>query len=153
MSKKQEETLKQKLKHTLYHFENILGLNNDSYDKARFLLDRKTVNKTVNGPLIQFLGNNIYGGSNGTLNIESKNQKRENLPKLMSQILQESDATETVEDMCNIIDNEQVKEHNLEKSWEFEQSISDWLKRIHQDLTTTTDTTDFKSLSQVAEVM
>ncbi|CAB4405928.1 unnamed protein product [Rhizophagus irregularis] len=116
-------------------------------------MEKKTVNKTVNGPLIQFLGNNIYGGSNGTLNIESKNQKRENLPKLMSQILQESDATETVEDMCNIIDNEQVKEHNLEKSWEFEQSISDWLKRIHQDLTTTTDTTDFKSLSQVAEVM
>ncbi|CAG8757263.1 uncharacterized protein OCT59_028073 [Rhizophagus irregularis] len=65
-----------------------------------------------------------------------------------------SDATENVENMCNIIDNEQVKEHNLEKSWEFEQSISDWLKRIHQhreDLTITTDTTDFKSLSQVAE--
>ncbi|CAB5205531.1 unnamed protein product [Rhizophagus irregularis] len=58
-----------------------------------------------------------------------------------------SDATENVENMCNIIDNEQVKEHNLEKSWEFEQSISDWLKRIHQhreNLTTTTDTTELQ---------
>ncbi|CAG8649461.1 5257_t:CDS:2, partial [Paraglomus brasilianum] len=46
------------------------------------------------------------------------------------------------------------KEHNLEKSWEFKEPIPAWLKRIHQhreDLATTTDTTDFESLSQIAE--
>ncbi|CAG8785939.1 15606_t:CDS:2, partial [Acaulospora morrowiae] len=46
------------------------------------------------------------------------------------------------------------KGHNLEESWEFEQSIPDWLKRIHQhreDLAITTDATNIKSLSQVSE--
>ncbi|CAG8698449.1 12996_t:CDS:2, partial [Funneliformis mosseae] len=68
-----------------------------------------------------------------------------------------SNAPEDVEDVLvgnNIIDGEQAKEHNLEKIWEFKEPIPGWLKLIHkhrEDLGTTTDTTDFESLSQVAE--
>jgi hypothetical protein len=36
----EEETFKQKIETYLISLENILNLNNDSYDKARFLLDR-----------------------------------------------------------------------------------------------------------------
>jgi len=66
-----------------------------------------------------------------------------------------SNAPEDIEDVLtgdNIIDDEQVKEHNLEKSWEFKEPIPGWLKLLHQhreDLATTT--IDLKSLSQVAE--
>ncbi|CAG8648577.1 4112_t:CDS:2 [Paraglomus brasilianum] len=64
-----------------------------------------------------------------------------------------SNAPEDIEDVLmgdNIIDDKQVKEHNLEKSWEFKEPIPSWLKRLHQhckDLATTTDT-DLESLSQ-----
>ena len=64
LDKCEEETFKQKLKHT-------------DYKEARRWRDEheNVKQKEVNGPLIQFLGNNIYGGSNGTLTIESKKRK------------------------------------------------------------------------------
>ncbi|CAG8528240.1 11591_t:CDS:2, partial [Ambispora leptoticha] len=109
--------------------------------------DENGKQKEVNRPLIQFLGNNIYGGNNGTLNIESRKRKSTGIDELNA-----TNATENVEDIC--VDGEQVKKLNLEESWEFEQPIPDWLKRIHQhreNLATTTDATDIESLSQVAE--
>ncbi|CAG8655454.1 5541_t:CDS:10, partial [Paraglomus brasilianum] len=105
------------------------------------------------------------GQCNGTLNIESKKRKSTEIDKSDSTRIDKSDTTKidklnatnitkNNEDICDITDGEQVEKHNLEKSWEFEQPIPDWLRQIHQhreNLTTKTDLTDFESLSRVTE--
>ncbi|CAG8705149.1 2964_t:CDS:10 [Funneliformis mosseae] len=65
-----------------------------------------------------------------------------------------SNAPEDIEDVLtrdNIIDDEKVEEHNLEKSWEFKEPIPGWLKLLHQHREDLATTIDLKSLSQVAE--
>ncbi|CAG8660294.1 3836_t:CDS:2, partial [Gigaspora rosea] len=50
--------------------------------------------------------------------------------------------------------DQERKAYDLEKSWEFERPIPEWLKRIHKhrkDLDTTVDTTDLESYSRVAK--
>ncbi|KAF0354456.1 hypothetical protein F8M41_014991 [Gigaspora margarita] len=52
------------------------------------------------------------------------------------------------------VDEEQGKTFDLEKSWEFERPIPEWLKRIHkhrEGLVAKVDTTDLESYSRVAE--
>jgi hypothetical protein len=69
--------------------------------------------------LIQFLGNNIYGGNNGTLNIKSRKRKSTETDEPDSTGIDESDATgtdesnatENVEDIC--VDGEQVVSYIL----------------------------------------
>ncbi|CAG8456502.1 10196_t:CDS:2 [Cetraspora pellucida] len=71
-----------------------------------------------------------------------------------SNTLNAAEDIESVNAQDSIINNEQGKTHDLEKSWEFERPIPEWLERIHkhrEDLTTTVDTTDLESFSQVAE--
>ncbi|KAF0407558.1 hypothetical protein F8M41_008747 [Gigaspora margarita] len=129
------------------------------WNKERLLqihIDKATINKIKS----KFNYGNISVGpilAEQAKETRSKKRGYEEIDQLdftTSNVITTTKNIENVDVRNSIIDKKQSKAYDLEKSWEFEKPIPEWLKRIHkrrEDLATTVDTTDLVSFSRVAE--